>query len=121
MCGILGILSAEGQPRPEALDAIELLRHRGPDGEGRYASGPVALAMRRLAIIDLETGDQPVANETGDVVAIVNGEICNYRELRAELAAAGTSSAGSATSRSSRTYTTALASRAWRSMPVVGG
>ncbi len=89
MCGILGILSAEGQPRPEALDAVELLRHRGPDGEGRYASGPVALAMRRLAIIDLETGDQPVANEAGDVVAVVNGEIYNYRELRAELAASG--------------------------------
>jgi asparagine synthase (glutamine-hydrolysing) len=89
MCGILGILSAEGQPRPEALDAIELLRHRGPDGEGRYASGPVALAMRRLAIIDLDTGDQPVANERGDVIAVVNGEIYNYRELRGELAAAG--------------------------------
>ena len=89
MCGILGILSAEGQLRPEALDAIELLHHRGPDGEGRYASGPVALAMRRLAIIDLETGDQPVANEAGNVVAVVNGEIYNYRELRAELAASG--------------------------------
>lgn len=85
MCGILGIVSAHGSPPSDALDAIALLRHRGPDGEGRYTDGPVALAMRRLAIIDLETGDQPVANETGDVVAICNGELYNYRELRAQL------------------------------------
>jgi asparagine synthase (glutamine-hydrolysing) len=68
---------------------IELLRHRGPDGDGRHVSNGVGLAMRRLAIIDLETGDQPVANEAGEVVAIVNGELYNYRELRAELAASG--------------------------------
>src|SRR5688500_17841857 len=65
-CGVLGIV---GRPRPEALDAIELLRHRGPDGEGRWSGERAALAMRRLAIIDLETGDQPVSNERGDVVA----------------------------------------------------
>ena len=86
MCGILGIV---GRPRPEALDAIELLRHRGPDGEGRWSGERAGLAMRRLAIIDLETGDQPVANERGDVVAIVNGELYNYRELRAELEGKG--------------------------------
>jgi asparagine synthase (glutamine-hydrolysing) len=87
MCGILGIL-AKDTPPPQ-LDAIELLRHRGPDGEGRRAFERVAFAMRRLAIIDLETGEQPVENEAGDVVAIVNGEIYNYRELRADLAARG--------------------------------
>jgi asparagine synthase (glutamine-hydrolysing) len=87
MCGILGIL-AKDTPPPQ-LDAIELLRHRGPDGEGRRAFERVAFAMRRLAIIDLETGEQPVENESGDVVAIVNGEIYNYRELRAYLAARG--------------------------------
>ena len=86
MCGILGIV---GRPRAESLDAIELLRHRGPDGDGRWNGDGVALAMRRLAIIDLETGDQPVLNERGDVVAIVNGELYNYRELRAELEAKG--------------------------------
>jgi asparagine synthase (glutamine-hydrolysing) len=88
MCGILGLVG----PRPvdpARLDAVALLRHRGPDGEGRHIGESVGLAMTRLAIIDLETGDQPVANETGDVVAIVNGELYNYRELRAELAAAG--------------------------------
>jgi len=87
MCGILGVYSRNG-PLP-SLDAIELLRHRGPDGGGRRAFDRCALAMRRLAIIDLATGDQPVENERGDVVAIVNGEIYNYRELRAELAARG--------------------------------
>src|SRR5919109_905036 len=86
MCGILGIV---GTPRPEALDAVELLRHRGPDGDGRWVGERAAIAMRRLAIIDLETGDQPVANERGDVVAVVNGELYNYRELRAELEAKG--------------------------------
>jgi asparagine synthase (glutamine-hydrolysing) len=86
MCGILGIV---GRPPAAALDAVELMRHRGPDGDGRYAGDSVGLAMRRLAIIDLATGDQPVANEAGDVVAVVNGELYNYRELRAELAAKG--------------------------------
>ena len=86
MCGILGIV---GNPRAEALDTVELLRHRGPDGEGRWVGERAGLAMRRLAIIDLETGDQPVSNERGDVVAIVNGELYNYRELRAELEAKG--------------------------------
>jgi asparagine synthase (glutamine-hydrolysing) len=88
MCGILGVVG----PRPvdpARLDGVALLRHRGPDGEGRYMRDHVGLAMRRLAIIDLETGDQPVANEAGDVVCITNGELYNYRELRAELGAKG--------------------------------
>jgi asparagine synthase (glutamine-hydrolysing) len=88
VCGILGI-AGERPVDAARLDAVELLRHRGPDGEGRYGSDGVGLAMRRLAIIDLETGDQPVANEAGDVVAVVNGELYNYRELRADLASAG--------------------------------
>jgi asparagine synthase (glutamine-hydrolysing) len=86
MCGILGIV---GHPRADTLDAVELLRHRGPDGDGRWSSERAGIAMRRLAIIDLETGDQPVANERGDVVAVVNGELYNYRELRAELESEG--------------------------------
>jgi len=88
MCGILGI-AARGELDPSLLDAVGLLRHRGPDGEGRVCSGSVGLAMRRLAIIDLETGDQPARNEGGDVVAVCNGELYNYRELRAELTAQG--------------------------------
>src|ERR671931_1186222 len=91
MCGILGLV---GRPRPESLDAVELLRHRGPDGDGRWLVAQAGLAMRRLAIIDLETGDQPVTNERGDVVAVVNGELYNYRELRAELETKGHSFRG---------------------------
>ena len=88
MCGILG-LAVAAPLDPAKLDAVELMRHRGPDGEGRHVRDGIGVAMTRLAIIDLETGDQPVANEAGDVVCVVNGELYNYRELRAELAAAG--------------------------------
>jgi asparagine synthase (glutamine-hydrolysing) len=65
------------------------LVHRGPDAEGALTDGPVGLAARRLAIIDLKTGDQPVANEDGSIHVIQNGEPYNYRELRAELERAG--------------------------------
>src|SRR5213595_1084172 len=61
------------------------LVHRGPDSDGSFADGPVALAARRLAIIDLETGDQPIANEDGTIHVVQNGDLYNYRELRAEL------------------------------------
>src|SRR5215210_186793 len=63
----------------------DTLVHRGPDSDGTLFDGPVALAARRLSIIDLETGDQPVANEDGTVHVVQNGEIYNYRELRREL------------------------------------
>ena len=65
------------------------LVHRGPDSDGTFVEGPVGLAARRLAIIDLETGDQPVANEDSTVHVVQNGELYNYRELRAELERAG--------------------------------
>src|SRR5512133_2093881 len=61
------------------------LVHRGPDSDGVLLDGPVGLAARRLSIIDLETGDQPIANEDGTVHVVQNGEIYNYRELRTEL------------------------------------
>ena len=67
-------------------DAIE---HRGPDDEGYHFSGPVGLGFRRLSIIDLSTGHQPIANEDGTVWVVFNGEIYNYRELRTELIARG--------------------------------
>ena len=89
MCGILGVASTDGQPRERALDAVEQLTHRGPDSEGRFVAGPVAIAMRRLAIIDLNTGDQPLHNESGTVTCICNGEIYNFVELRAELESRG--------------------------------
>ena len=65
------------------------LVHRGPDGEGSFVDGPVALAMRRLAIIDVDGGDQPIGNEDLSVQVVQNGEIYNYRELRAGLEARG--------------------------------
>src|SRR6266516_5189400 len=65
------------------------LVHRGPDSFGEFRDGDVALAARRLSIIDLETGDQPIANEDGTLHVVQNGEIYNYRELRRELESVG--------------------------------
>src|SRR5436309_3255991 len=65
------------------------LVHRGPDSSGEFGDGTAALAARRLSIIDLETGDQPIANEDGTLHVVQNGEIYNYRELRRELERAG--------------------------------
>jgi asparagine synthase (glutamine-hydrolysing) len=92
MCGICGLL-APGTPREEAGETVrEMMRrleHRGPDGGGSWQHGPVTLGHRRLSIIDLEGGYQPLLNETGDVGVVFNGEIYNYRELRAVLAGRG--------------------------------
>src|SRR5438132_6127390 len=90
MCGICGIASAHSDADPGKLAAMSAtLVHRGPDSDGSLLDGPVGLAARRLSIIDLETGDQPIANEDGTVHVVQNGEIYNYRELRAELERAG--------------------------------
>ncbi len=88
MCGIAGALDRSGAPIPIALlrRMSDVIAHRGPDGEGQYADGPVGLANRRLAIIDPRPeGDQPLVDATGDYVITYNGELYNYRELRAEL------------------------------------
>ena len=90
MCGICGIASERGSVDPERLRAMATtLFHRGPDSEGTHLDGPVGIAARRLAIIDLTGGDQPIANEDGSVVVVQNGEIYNYRELMRELERAG--------------------------------
>ena len=86
MCGICGIASLNGPADPERLARMSAtLVHRGPDSEGSLVDGAAGLAARRLAIIDLETGDQPISNEDGSVHVVQNGELYNYRELRAEL------------------------------------
>jgi asparagine synthase (glutamine-hydrolysing) len=86
VCGICGIVSANGPADPDRLARMSAkLVHRGPDSDGTFAGGQAALAARRLAIIDLETGDQPIANEDGTVHVVQNGELYNYRELREEL------------------------------------
>ncbi len=88
MCGICGKLNLDFQEpvdRGLLCRMMDLLHHRGPDGGGEYRSGPVGLGHRRLSIIDLNTGDQPMSNEDGTVWVVYNGEIYNYPELRAGL------------------------------------
>ncbi len=87
MCGIAGFFVNGGSVdrRPTLRRMTDSLRHRGPDDEGFYLDESVALGVRRLSIIDLETGRQPIANEDGTVWVVQNGEIYNFRELRAEL------------------------------------
>ncbi|MGQ0642805.1 MAG: asparagine synthase (glutamine-hydrolyzing) [Gemmatimonadaceae bacterium] len=88
MCGIAGIVSRNREHAPDAERLrvmMDALAHRGPDGEGEWADGPVALGHKRLAIIDLDTGRQPMCNEDGSIWITFNGEIYNYVELRREL------------------------------------
>ncbi len=91
MCGICGYVSLDGRGIDrDLLESMnDRLVHRGPDSAGVFVDERAGLAARRLAIIDLVTGDQPIANEDGSVVVVQNGEIYNYRELRAELAGRG--------------------------------
>ncbi|HEU5192049.1 MAG TPA: asparagine synthase (glutamine-hydrolyzing) [Methylomirabilota bacterium] len=91
MCGIAGLLRADGAPVDEALLAsmTGVLAHRGPDGQGVYVRGPVGLGHRRLAIIDLTTGDQPMFNADEQIAVVFNGEIYNFRDLRRELEGLG--------------------------------
>lgn len=88
MCGIVGF-TAPGQDPAAAKQIVQgmadLIRHRGPDGEGCYADGTAALGHRRLSVIDLAGGGQPMLNEDGTLVVVFNGEIYNYKTLRARL------------------------------------
>ncbi|MBI3522183.1 MAG: asparagine synthase (glutamine-hydrolyzing) [Chloroflexi bacterium] len=88
MCGINGIVGPRASP--ERMRAMrDRIAHRGPDSAGEYLDDHAALGVRRLRIIDIAHGDQPIANETRTVWTVFNGEIYNYRELRRELEAAG--------------------------------
>jgi asparagine synthase (glutamine-hydrolysing) len=90
MCGICGVARRDVAAERGVLEEMAAtLVHRGPDSDGFHVDGPVGLAARRLSIIDLEGGDQPIANEDGSVHVVQNGEIYNHEELRAELARAG--------------------------------
>jgi asparagine synthase (glutamine-hydrolysing) len=87
VCGICGLLAPSGQPDPALVERMNAaLVHRGPDEGSVDAFGRCVLGHRRLQVIDLATGSQPVANEPGDVMAVFNGELYNFHELRAELA-----------------------------------
>jgi asparagine synthase (glutamine-hydrolysing) len=90
MCGIAGYLLRKEPAREELVRAMcAQIRHRGPDDEGVYVAGGCGIGMRRLSIIDLSTGHQPVSNEDGTVWVVFNGEVYNYQELRADLIARG--------------------------------
>src|SRR5271169_3829209 len=92
MCGICGKLMFEPGSRVPAdlvRDMADSIRHRGPDDEGFYVSGQVGLGFRRLSIIDLSTGHQPLSNEDRTVWIVFNGEIYNYQELRNDLQSRG--------------------------------
>jgi asparagine synthase (glutamine-hydrolysing) len=87
MCGITGILSPSG--RHVIVPMTEAIVHRGPDACGYYRDEHIALGNRRLSIIDLATGDQPISNERGNLQLVCNGEIYNSPELRRQLSSAG--------------------------------
>src|SRR5260370_17563946 len=91
MCGICGVIGMESTERAESITRrmMEALRHRGPDEDGLLVAPSVALGMRRLSIIDLSGGRQPVFNEAGNVAVVYNGEIYNYRQLRGTLEGRG--------------------------------
>lgn len=91
MCGICGIYNQSGNPIDlNVLEKmISVLSHRGPDAEGRYIDGGIGLGHRRLSIIDLDGGNQPIGNEDGSIQIVFNGEIYNFIELKQELETAG--------------------------------
>ncbi|MCX6777456.1 MAG: asparagine synthase (glutamine-hydrolyzing) [Candidatus Micrarchaeota archaeon] len=83
MCGIAGILGSSDKKTVRRM--TDAIRHRGPDSSGFFCDKGISLGMRRLSIIDLKTGDQPIFNEEGDIAVVFNGEIYNYREIRSKL------------------------------------
>src|SRR5258708_667190 len=92
MCGICGKLNYNPGDKVDSRliqGMMDAILHRGPDGEGKYVFGQVGLGHRRLAIIDLHSGAQPMWNEDETVWIVFNGEIYNFRELREELVQKG--------------------------------
>ena len=87
MCGITGFIDSNNKKSKEVIikKMADRIKHRGPDSDGYYVDSNVALGFRRLAIIDLKTGNQPIYNENKTIAVIFNGEIYNYQELRKEL------------------------------------
>src|SRR4051812_30570245 len=92
MCGIAGLIDPSSSPeeaRAHLRGMLDLIAHRGPDGAGTHIAPGLALGMRRLSIIDLDGGWQPIWNENQSIGVVFNGEIYNYVELRRDLIAAG--------------------------------
>src|SRR5687768_11762215 len=93
MCGICGVVAPSRPLTPDDIASVGMmvrrLGHRGPDGDGVWSAERVAYGHTRLAIIDVEGGRQPMFDETGEVAVTFNGEIYNFRELRAQLEGRG--------------------------------
>lgn len=90
MCGIVGFTNSIDNSNEVIKKMMDRIRHRGPDAEGKYVDGDIALGHRRLSIIDISSqGDQPIFNEDGSLVIVFNGEIYNYMEIREKLVQAG--------------------------------
>src|SRR5215475_2858760 len=91
MCGICGRFNLDGRPAMarEITAMRDVMTHRGPDGDGLFVDGPIGLGHRRLSIIDLAGGRQPITNEDGTVTIVFNGEIYNFAEIRTELESRG--------------------------------
>ena len=89
MCGICGKYSPSGV-QPEEIDhMLDTIAHRGPDDSGSYVRGRIGLGNRRLSIIDLQSGKQPIGNEDRTIWVVYNGEMYNYETLRAQLESIG--------------------------------
>ena len=107
MCGICGILypgASQNVDRSILATMNRQITHRGPDDEGFFVEEKVGLAMRRLSIIDVKTGHQPISNEDESLSIVFNGEIYNHTELRAELEPSATAIAREATRKRLSTY-----------------
>src|SRR5438067_259320 len=90
MCGIAGKVDFRGGVPPTLLHRMcKAMEHRGPDSRGVWCEGPAGFGIQRLAIIDVNGGDQPIFNEDGTVTVVMNGEIYNFQELRADLVSRG--------------------------------
>jgi len=89
MCGICGKFSPSGVQIEEINHMLDIIAHRGPDDSGYYVRGSIGLGNRRLSIIDLQGGRQPISNEDGTIWVSFNGELYNYKTLRAELRSKG--------------------------------
>ena len=87
MCGITGYINKDKKEDKKKIikEMADAIKHRGPDGEGYYVDNTIALGHRRLSIIDLKGGEQPIYNEDKNLVIIFNGEIYNFQELKQEL------------------------------------
>ena len=114
MCGIAGKVGQVRVSESEVLRMCEAIAHRGPDDSGTFVEGNVGLGMRRLSIVDVAGGHQPMSNEDGSVVVVFNGEIYNFPSLYEELVGKGTASRPGPTPKRWCTFTRRTARRWWR-------